>query len=124
METLLKEQILKAFKEGKTIQSRNGNEWKDFIPQNQVDKPNLDYGGIDNWRIKPETIKSDDTETLANALHQIEKLEADKAELLERIEIYKECFELYIDPRVWDEANEFLYTERSGIAKDLSRKEK
>ena len=34
----------------------------------------------------PETIKSDNTETLANALQEIEKLEADKAELLEALE--------------------------------------
>lgn len=34
----------------------------------------------------PETIKSDNTQTLANALEQIEKLEADKAELLEVLE--------------------------------------
>ncbi len=34
----------------------------------------------------PETIKSDNTQTLSNSLHQIEKLEADKAELLEALE--------------------------------------
>lgn len=34
----------------------------------------------------PETIKSDNTETLANALQQIKKLESDKAELLEALE--------------------------------------
>lgn len=33
-----------------------------------------------------EVIKSDNTETLANALHQIEKMEAEKAELLEALE--------------------------------------
>lgn len=32
------------------------------------------------------TIKSDNTETLANALKQIEKLEADKAELLDHLQ--------------------------------------
>ena len=99
-----KEIILKAFKEGKTIESRDGNGWKDSIPQNQLDKPNLDYGGIDNWRIKPEstmqpllklleggeTVKSDNTQTLHNALEQIQKLEADKAELLEMLEIFIE----------------------------------
>lgn len=37
----------------------------------------------------PETIKSDNTETLANALQQIQKLEADKAELLEALESVK-----------------------------------
>ena len=89
METLYrKELILKAFKEGKTVQSKNGNEWKDFIPQNQLDTPNLDYRGIDNWRIKPETTKPY-TQT------QIQKLEAEKAELLEalhNIYIDIECF--------------------------------
>lgn len=44
---------MKAFKEGKIIQSNNGSEWKDFMPQNQLDIPNLDYRGACNWRIKP-----------------------------------------------------------------------
>ncbi len=41
-------------------------------------KNNLSFGAV-------ETIKSDNTETLANALQQIEKLEADKDELLEAL---------------------------------------
>ena len=48
-----KELILKAYSEGKIIQSNHSGDWSDFVPQNQVDKPNLDYGTIDNWRIKP-----------------------------------------------------------------------
>lgn len=61
-------------------------------------------------------------EEIPDNSHQIEKLESDKAELLERIEIYKECFELYIDPRVWDESTEFLSTAKSGLAKELKKK--
>lgn len=48
-----KESLLKAYKEGKTIQCNHTGEWHDFIPQNQVDCPNFDYGTLDNWRIKP-----------------------------------------------------------------------
>jgi len=49
-----KEMLSKAYKEGKTIQSKSSGKWKDFEPHNQLDSPNFDYGGIDNWRIKPE----------------------------------------------------------------------
>lgn len=48
-----KEMLLKAYKEGKTIQSKSSGNWKDFEPQNQLDYPNFDYGSIENWRIKP-----------------------------------------------------------------------
>jgi len=48
-----KEQIALAYKQGKTIQANHTGEWHDFIPQNQVDRPNLDHGTEDNWRIKP-----------------------------------------------------------------------
>jgi len=47
-----KEMLSKAYKEGKIIQFNSSGEWKDFEPQNQVDRPNFDYK-IDNWRIKP-----------------------------------------------------------------------
>ena len=50
-----KENIIKAYSEGKIIQSNHHTgDWNDFVPQNQVDRPNLDYGDKDNWRIKPE----------------------------------------------------------------------
>lgn len=48
-----KEEILQAYSEGKTIQANHSGKWTDFVSQNQVDKPNLDYGTLDNWRIKP-----------------------------------------------------------------------
>ena len=48
-----KEEIIKAFNEGKVIQSKTSGKWKDFERQNQLDKPNLELGGIENWRIKP-----------------------------------------------------------------------
>lgn len=48
-----KESLLEAYRNGKTIQSNHTGRWHDFIPQNQVDSPNFDYGTLDNWRIKP-----------------------------------------------------------------------
>jgi hypothetical protein len=48
-----KELILEAYRNGKTIQANHIGEWHDFVPQNQVDRPNLDYGTEDNWRVKP-----------------------------------------------------------------------
>ena len=47
--------------------------------------PNIHEGFADFLHCA-ETIKSDNTETLANALHEIEKLEADKAQLVEMME--------------------------------------
>lgn len=112
METIYKkEQILKAFKEGKTIQSKDGDEWVDFIPQNQVDKPNLDYRGIDNWRIKGETIKSDNTQTLENALKQIEKLEADRKEFLMLLNDCKIVIDMTRQTHGFIGASEQLYNE-------------
>jgi hypothetical protein len=50
-----KEEILEGFKQGKTIQSRFLSEdWKDFERQNQLDRPNLNLGTLENWRIKPD----------------------------------------------------------------------
>jgi len=54
-----KEMLLKAYREGKTIQSFNSIEWTDFVPQNQVDSPNFDYMP-DNWRVKPDEIQPED----------------------------------------------------------------
>lgn len=51
-----KQEILDAFKQGKTIQSRYSisEGWHDFIPQNQLDLPNFTFGnGEGSWRIKP-----------------------------------------------------------------------
>lgn len=48
-----KQQLLTAYSIGKTIQYNHSGKWEDFVPQNQVDRPNFDYGNIDNWRIKP-----------------------------------------------------------------------
>lgn len=45
--------LLDAYYNGQTIQSNHSGGWSDFVPQNQVDKPNLDYGNETNWRIKP-----------------------------------------------------------------------
>lgn len=47
-----KEIILKGYNNNKTIQSNHCGKWKDFVPQNQLDKPNLNYGDESNWRIK------------------------------------------------------------------------
>ena len=49
-----KELILDAYSKGKTIQSNHSGKWSDFSPQNQVDRPNLNYGTKDNWRIKEQ----------------------------------------------------------------------
>lgn len=45
-------------------------------------------------------------------------------ELSELLEMYKECFELFIPMDKWDEATEFLSTYGSGLAKNLKQKEK
>lgn len=50
-----KQEILEAFKNGKTIQySMYGNHWRDFYPHSPIDVPNVEYGTQENWRIKPE----------------------------------------------------------------------
>jgi len=41
----------------------------------------------------------------------------------ERIEAYKECFEMFIPTEKWDEATLFLSTYGSGLAKELSKKQ-
>jgi hypothetical protein len=48
------EKLEKAFREGKTIQSKSSGEWVDFVRHNQLDSPNWDYKGVDNWRVKPD----------------------------------------------------------------------
>jgi hypothetical protein len=48
-------ELQKAFDEGKTLQVYCFNHWKDFVRQNQLDSPNFEHSGIENWRIKPET---------------------------------------------------------------------
>ena len=45
--------IMEAYNKGQIVQCLYNGKWNDFIPQNQVDRPNLDFQGIDNWRIKP-----------------------------------------------------------------------
>ena len=56
-------------------------------------KNNLSFGTL-------ETIKSDNTQTLQNASHQIEKLEADKAELLEALEKLRNHYGLFPENRI------------------------
>lgn len=51
---MTKEEMQKAFEEGKTIQSNHQGIWKDYERQNQVDRPNFDYGGEGHWRVKPD----------------------------------------------------------------------
>jgi hypothetical protein len=55
----------------------------------------------------------------AEAYHQ-EKMRED---LKETRDMYKECFEMFIETDKWDEATLFLSTYGSGLAKDLSKKE-
>lgn len=43
--------------------------------------------------------------------------------LKEQIEMYKECFELFIPNEKWDEATKFLSTYGSGLARDILRRE-
>jgi len=73
-----KEIILEAYKEGKTIQYNHSGEWKDFIPHNQLDRPNLNYGTLDNWRVKP-TLE----EILPNQIWNDKKKEGIKKVILE-----------------------------------------
>ena len=49
-----KEKLIIAWESGKTIQSKSSGKWEDFEKHNQLDKPNWEYGGIENWRIKHE----------------------------------------------------------------------
>jgi hypothetical protein len=46
------EKLIKAWEAGKIIQSKSSGKWKDFERQNQVDSPNWEYGGVENWRVK------------------------------------------------------------------------
>jgi hypothetical protein len=53
-----KQELLEAYAQGKTIQSCNNKDvWTDFVPQNKLDRPNVNYGDINHWRIKPAVIK-------------------------------------------------------------------
>lgn len=56
-EVLMIIEMKNAYKSGKTIQSNHQGTWKDFVPQNQVDRPNFDHGLISNWRVKPDASK-------------------------------------------------------------------
>lgn len=50
-----KTKLMDAFESGKTLQVLRGKEWLDFVPQNPLDRPNLDHGLLTtNWRIKPD----------------------------------------------------------------------
>lgn len=51
----IKDQLQYAWELGQVIQSNHSGEWKDFEKQNQLDRPNFDYGNIENWRVKPES---------------------------------------------------------------------
>lgn len=44
-------------------------------------------------------------------------------DLRERIAAYKECFELFMPTDRWDEANAFLSSHGSGLAKELQKNE-
>ena len=52
-EKIKRAEIMEAYNKGKKVQCLFRGKWEDFVPQNQVDSPNLDFQGIDNWRIKP-----------------------------------------------------------------------
>lgn len=72
-----------------------------------------------------------DGECVAEVVHKIEDanliVDAFKVrqqincELSELLEMYKECFELFIPMDKWDEATEFLSTYGSGLAKNLKK---
>lgn len=71
--------------------------------------------------------KHSDSEDTINELmmryaqSQTQELKDQNRELLD---MYKECFEIFIPSDKWDEATEFLSTYGSGLAKDLCKKEK
>jgi hypothetical protein len=46
--------ILEAYQNGRVIESKHTGDWNwhAFVPHNQLDKPNLDYGEEKNWRIR------------------------------------------------------------------------
>ena len=48
---------------------------------------------------------------------------SNSSEHKERIEAYKECFEMFIPTEKWDEATLFLSTYGSGLAKELAKKQ-
>ena len=56
-------------------------------------KNNLSFGTV-------ESIKSDNTQTLQNALEQVEKLEAEKKELLEALEKLRNHYGLFPENRI------------------------
>lgn len=91
------ENLIMAYKSGKTIQSKSSGEWKDFVPQNQVDSPNWEYMGIENWRIKPDDI----TEELSPRSNKQISLIMDLAEKLKKKKSD-------IDPKIRSEYNQTL----------------
>lgn len=46
--------IIDSFNNGKTVQFDSNGKWIDFVPQNNLDKPNLKNGS--NWRVKPNSV--------------------------------------------------------------------
>jgi hypothetical protein len=54
--------LLLAYESGKTLQVRYCGHWEDFVPHNQLDSPNFEHSGIENWRIKPEKEEKEEVE--------------------------------------------------------------
>ena len=103
------EKLEKAFREGKTIQSKSSGEWVDFVRQNQLDSPNWDYKGVDNWRVKPDGSISECVKDVIQT--QLTALEVAAQEYLhsvadgERTTGY--CDEDFIAGGKWEKQNTF-----------------
>ena len=67
------EKVKLAYSQGKKVQSLDCyGRWEDFIPQNQLDKPNWEYS--DKWRVKPEDDKSEELKALLNKVMKYEDI--------------------------------------------------
>ena len=103
-----KETLEEAYKSGKTIQCKSSGQWKDFIPQNQLDKPNWEYTGINNWRIKPEESNIISNWLSENRNPEIDKQVNEEAKELQKqhiVDIMKGDEELGLYKETLEEAN-------------------
>lgn len=69
----------------------------------------------------PETIKSDNTETLANALHRIEKLKEDKKELMSLLYDCKIVIDMHRQIHGFVGASEQLYEDIESLIQKMKQ---
>jgi hypothetical protein len=102
------QELEKAFREGKTIQSNNSGKWVDFVRQNQLDSPNWEYQSIDNWRVKPE----DESSPSDNKQETLEEAALKMAHMLGKKDTFEIIKDVFIYGAKWQaEQDKKLYSE-------------